>query len=264
VSDAFLFTANQWVIGFGFFGLVLAASEAGFHLGRSAKKSIDEATKSQISLIQAAILAVLGLLLAFTMSMAVTRFEARKQLVLEESNAIGTAYLRAQLVPSPEGMEIANRLREYLDVRLEYYRTGVDIPAIRAARVRAVRVQDEFWSRAVAFAQKDPRSVTAGLLLQSLNQVIDLESAQWMATVNRVPETVILEVSLVALFSAVLVGYLYGLGNRRHLLSTALLAAAITLVLIVTVDLDRSRRGFIQVGYQPMIDLQDRLRMPAH
>jgi len=263
VSVEFLYWASQWLIGLVFLGSMLGTSEAAFHFGRAASRSTFEATKSQISYVQGGILGVLGLLLGFTLAMAVSRFETRKELVVEESNAIGTSYLRAQLVPSPEGSEISSRLRDYVNVRLEYSRASTDLGR-QTARDRAARLEDEVWSWAVAFAQKDPRSVTAGLLLQSLNRVIDLEAARWAASVNRVPAPVILVVGLISLLAAVLVGYLYGLGGRRHLLSTAILAAAITAVLLVIIDLDRPQQGLIQVSQQPMIDLQNRLRTPAH
>jgi hypothetical protein len=125
-------------------------------------------------------------------------------------------------------------------------------------------LQDNFWSRAAAFAQKDPRSVTAGLLLQSLNDVIDLEAARFAASMNHVPETVILVVGFVAILSAAMVGYLFGLGNQRHLLSTVTMAVAITAVLLVIVDLDRPDRGLIQISQQPLIDVQSRLHTTTH
>jgi hypothetical protein len=134
----------------------------------------------------------------------------------------------------------------------------------KAARARAARLQDNFWSRAAAFAQKDPRSVTAGLLLQSLNDVIDLEAARFAASMNHVPETVILVVGFVAILSAAMVGYLFGLGNQRHLLSTVTMAVAITAVLLVIVDLDRPDRGLIQISQQPLIDVQSRLHTTTH
>lgn len=105
--------------------------------------------------------------------------------------------------------------------------------------------------------------MTAGLLLQSLNRVIDLEGARWAASVNRVPAPVIV-VCLISLLAVVMVGYLYGLGDRRHPLSTVILAVAITAVLLVIIDLDRPQQGLIQVSQQPMIDLQNRFRTPAH
>lgn len=165
----FLDAASQWLIGLVFLVLMLATSEAGFRLGCANKSTTSEVTESQISYLQAGIIGVLGLLLGFTLAMAVTRFAARKQLVVEESNAIGTSYLRAQLIPSPGGTEISNRLRDYVDVRLQYSFASTD-PDDRqkAARARDVRLQGEFWSRAAAVAQKDPRSVPAGPLVQLL------------------------------------------------------------------------------------------------
>ncbi len=183
--------------------------------------------------------------------------------MLEEANAIGTSYLRTQLLTSPESTEIASLLRQYVDVRLQYSGAGADLEHLKAAKDRAGRLQNEFWSRGVVFAQKDPRSVTAGLLLQSLNQVIDLEAARWTAFVHHVPETVIYVDGVVALLAAILVGYGYGLGRQRHLFSMFILALSITAVLAVIVDLDRPRQGFIQVSQQPMIHLQHQLAAKA-
>ncbi len=263
MSADFLYGAGEWLIGLLFLAFMLAAHELGFHLGRKAEPRTNEKTKSQISVVQGAILGVLGLLLGFTTAMAVSRFDARRQLVLEEANAIGTSYLRTQLLTSPESTEIASLLRQYVDVRLQYSGAGADLEHLKAAKDRAGRLQNEFWSRGVVFAQKDPRSVTAGLLLQSLNQVIDLEAARWTAFVHHVPETVIYVDGVVALLAAILVGYGYGLGRQRHLFSMFILALSITAVLAVIVDLDRPRQGFIQVSQQPMIHLQHQLAAKA-
>jgi hypothetical protein len=264
VRFQFFDAASQWLIAGVFLALMVAASEAGFRVG-SANKRTSDATKSQISNLQACIIGVLGLLLGFSLAMAVSRFEFRKQLVVEESNAIGTSHLRAQLIAPPEGTEISDYLRDYVDLRLQYSLASTELDdRQKAARARAARVQDEFWSRAAAFARKDPRSVTAGLLLQSLNTVIDLESARFAASMNHVPETVILVVGLVALLSAALVGYVFGLGHQRHFLSTVTMAVAITAVLLVILDLDRPDRGLIQISQQPLIDVQTRLHAPTH
>ncbi len=134
-----------------------------------------ENAKSNLGVVEGGILTVLGLLLGFTMSTAVARFEVRKQLVLDEANAIQTSYLRTSLLPAPESTEIANLLREYVDVRLHYADVVDDFDRLQATREQATHLQNEFWTRAVAYGQKDPSPVRSGLLLQSLNQVIDLE-----------------------------------------------------------------------------------------
>ena len=190
--------------------ILVAVSEAGFRLGRKAESREAAKTKPQLGPIEGGVLALLGLLLGFTMSMAVTRFEVRKQLVLEEANAIGTAYLRTRLLPAPEGTEVANLLRQYLVVRLQYADIPDDLGRLQANRGQAARLQNEFWNCTVAYGQKDPNPVKAGLLLQSLNEVIDLESARWMSFQNHVPPTVIYVNGIVALFAVILVGFAFG------------------------------------------------------
>jgi len=256
VNTGFLYGTNEIVIFVVFFALMLAATEIGFRLGRKSEAKTPEKTKSLVSTVEAAILAVLGLLLGFTMSMAVTRFEARKQLVLDEANAIETSRLRTELLPAPEGTEIASLLREYIDVRVQFGITGNDPARLDSLRIQTVHLQDEFWARAVAYGQKDPNPVKAGLLLQSLNQAIDLESARRMAFQNHVPQSVIYVNGMVGILAAMLVGYTFGLNGRRQIFSMCVLAVAITLVLGLIIDLDRPRSGFIRVSQQPMIDLQ--------
>ena len=259
MNGEILYGANEWVLGLVFLVLMVAASEAGFRLGRRPGKQTSEDTKSQISTVGAGILGILGLLLGFTMSMAVTRFEVRKQLVLEEANAIGTAHLRTQLLPAAEGKEIADLLRAYTNVRVPP-EDGRDIyEQITAARQESARLQDAFWQRAVAYGQKDPNPVRAGLLLQSLNEVIDLDAARWMAFQNHVPETVIYVIAVVGLLAAMVVGYTFGLGGLRQLFSICMLSLSITLVLTVIIDLDRPHEGLIRVSQQPMLDLQKQL-----
>jgi hypothetical protein len=245
---------------FVLFAVILAiASEAGFRLGRKAESRATGKATPQLGAIQGGVLALLGLLLGFTMSMAVARFDVRKQLVLEEANAIGTSFLRTRLLPDPERTEIANLLREYVNIRLQYANIRGDLDRLQVNRAQAVLLQNEIWARAVAYGLKDPNPVKTGLLLQSLNQVIDLESARWMALQNEVPQAVIYVNCIVALSAAILVGYAFGFDGRRQVFATSMLALVITVVLGVIVDLDRSRQGFIQVSQQPLIDLQRQL-----
>ena len=258
MNTGFLYGTNEFIVYSVFFILMLIATEGGFRLGQKSEASTADKTKSQVSTVETAILAVLGLLLGFTMSMAVSRFEARKQLVLDEANAIGTSFLRTQLLPAPDGPEIANLLHQYTDVRLQYGTAGNDFTRLASLREQAANLQNQFWTRAVTYAQKDPNPVSAGLLLQSLNQAIDLESARQTAFQNHLPVSVIYANGIVGLLAAILVGYSFGLNGGRQLFSTCMLALAITLVLAVIIDLDRPRSGFIRISQQPMIELQHR------
>jgi hypothetical protein len=258
VKEGFLYGTHEVIIQCAFFALMLVATEVGFRLGRKSEAGAAAGTSSPIATVEAALLGILGLLLGFTMSMAVSRFEVRRQLVLDEANAIGTSLLRAQLLPAPEGPEIANLLGQYINVRVQYGTSGDDLARLDALHTQAELLQTELWTRAAAYAQKDPNQVKAGLLLQSLNEAIDLEAARWAAFQNRVPQNVIYVNAASALLATMLVGYSFGVNARRNILSTCVLALAITLVLAVIIDLDRPRTGFIGTSQQPMIDLLHR------
>lgn len=249
-----LYKTGQIAIQAAFLALMLASTELGFRLGRRSEGKVPDKTKSQVSAVEAAMLGILGLLLGFTMSMAVSRFELRKQNILEEANAIGTACLRTQLLPDVPGETIRNQLHEYTNVRIQFGMAGRDWGRIETLRKQGALLQKQIWGEAAAFAQKEP--LRASLLMQSLNQVIDLEAARWKAFNDHVPDSVIYVNAMVGLLAAMLVGYTYGLSGRRHLLSMCVLSVAITIVLSVIVDLDRPRSGLIRVSQQPMIDLQ--------
>ena len=258
VNESLLYRTNEVVINWLFFALMLTATEVGFRLGRKFEARTPENIKSQISTVEAAILGILALLLGFTISMAVSRFEIRKQLVLEEADAIGTSSLRAQLLPAPAGPEIESLLRQYVNIRVQYGTAGNDLARLEDLNRQTARLQTEFWTRTAAYAQQDPNPVRVGLLLQSLNQAIDLAEARWMAFQNHVPESVIYVNAAVGLLSAMLVGYSFGVNGRRNIFSMFMLAVSITLVLAVIIDLDRPRSGYIRVSQQPMIDLLQR------
>jgi hypothetical protein len=258
MTGEILYGMNEWVLWVVFVALMLAAHEVGFRFGCRPDNKPSEGTKSQISTVEAGILGVLGLLLGFTMSMAVARFEARKQLVLEEANAIGTAYLRTQLLAAGEGREIADLLREYANIRVPREDSRDVYEHILSARQESARLQDAFWHRAASYGQKEP--IQTRLLLQSLNEVIDADAARWTAFQNHVPETIIYVIVLVALLVSLIVGYTFGLGGNRQLFSICMLSLAISLVLAVIIDLDRPRAGLIRVSQQPMLDLQRQLR----
>lgn len=256
MNEGFLYQTNEVLIQGVFFVLMVAATEMGYRLGRKVEARVPENTKSQISTVEAAVLGVLALLLGFTMSMAVSRFDGRRQLTLEEADALGTACLRVQLVPAPAGPEIASLLRQYINIRVQYGTVGNDPARLNSLHTQTEQSQTELWTRIVPYAQQDANPVRSGLLLQSLNEAFDLETARWTAFQNHVPESVIYINAVLGLLSAMLVGYTFGVNGRRNVFSMCLLALSITLVLAVIIDLDRPRSGFIRGSQQPMIDLQ--------
>jgi hypothetical protein len=260
VDLEFLHGANEWVIQLVFPSL-MAAAEIGFRWGRQAAAGADgEKGKAQVSVVEGSLLGVLGLLLGFTMSMALSRFEVRKQLILDEANAIGTSYLRTQLLPAVDGAEMRGFLRDYLDVRLRYGDAYKDLSQLNAARRQAQQLQEKFWAIAIRCAQNNPSPLREVQLVQSLNQVIDLEASRWMAFFNHVPLAVIYVNGVVGILAVTLAGYAFGIDGARRIFPMCLLCIAIAVVLSLTMDLDSPRRGFIHVGQQPLIDLRLQLR----
>lgn len=237
----------------------LAATEAGFRFGRRAQTSVTEDSKSQTFTLQGAMLGLLALLLGFTFAMAMARFDTRKQMVLEESIAIGTTFLRAQLLPQPPRQEISDLLRQYVEVRLAFYGTGIDKQKLRQTNDRTEQLHKQLWSLAAVLGEKDPRSIPIGLFLQSLNETIDLHAKRMTALENHVPEIILMLLYFVAIVVSGVIGYGCGLGGFRNFFVTTMASILIASVILVIVDLDRPRRGLIRVSQTRMVELRDSL-----
>jgi hypothetical protein len=259
LGEEVLYQLSQWPI-FGVLLIVLLlAVELGYRLGRVARKRLDKHAITQITAIEGGVLGLLALLLAFTFAMAVGRYEARRDLVVKEANAIGTAALRGQLLPEPARTEVAALLREYVDARLSLFEGGVDANRLQSALISTDRVQLALWSHALDAMGQGGQSLGPALFLTSLNDVIDLHAERVATQANHVPEIVLRLEFLVAIFAVGLVGYGSGAGGERNPISTTALAILIAAVVLLIVDLDRPRRGFIRVSQQPMLDLQKSL-----
>jgi hypothetical protein len=142
-SAGFLYGLKAYVVVLVLFVLVFAAGEGGHRLGRRTRGPGDGPKKGHVDTIQATVFALLGLLLAFSFSMAASRYENRKQSVVEESNAIGTAYLRTELLPEPQRTATADLFRQYTDVRLELARPDWYLSAGSSLREKASKLQRE-------------------------------------------------------------------------------------------------------------------------
>jgi hypothetical protein len=239
--------------------LFILITEAGYRLGRRSRDRIDDYGKSQLTTIQGAILGLLALLLGFTFAMAMSRFDVRKQLVLDEANAIGTTYLRAQLFPEPQRQEASNLLRRYVDVRLEFYRANNNQEKLREAKNQTEQLLARLWSLGTAWGQAEPRALPMGLFLQSLNDVIDLNAKRQTAMDNHVPEIILILLYFVAMAAMGVLGYGGGLGGGRNHLINLVVPIIIAAVILVIIDLDRPRRGLIKVSQQSMMDLRQSL-----
>ena len=241
--------------------LFLGASEAGLRLGRRLSPAGDHIVDLQeLSTIQAAVLGLLGLLLGFTFSMAASRFEARKELLRDEVNAIGTAYLRTQLLQEPYKSNAARLLRQYVDTRLELQEAGHVPENLAGVNARTVRLQDQLWAEAVAAADRDTRSVMTGLFIQALNDMIDMHGKQLAALRNRIPFPIFVLLCLVAIAALAMTGYGCGVDRNRNFPLTLTMSLVIASVIWLIIDLHRPTQGLIAIDQQNVIELRESMR----
>jgi hypothetical protein len=165
---------------------LLIASEIGHVFGLRA------AGEANVTTLEAAILGLLALMISFTFAMALTRFDERRVAVLIEANAIGTAALRARLLPAPQSAESLKLFREYVAVRLGITQHEPSPSEMRAAVVRSNQIQDALWLQAKMVMEKDSGMVPTGLYIQALNELFDNQQKRLTAYLNRVPNIVFL------------------------------------------------------------------------
>ncbi len=230
----------------------MLAVEGGYRYGRWRHAHVSDEKDVPVAAMVGSVLGLLAIMLAFTFSLALARFDSRRDAVLEEANAIGTTYLRARLLPEPHRSEIMDLLREYTEIRAQ----GTTEAKVADAITRSEVLHERLWSRAVAVADKPPSSIMTGLFIQSLNETIDMHSRRvFVGLRSRIPVTIWLVLFGLALIGLGSVGYQAGLSETRRSPEMPILALAIAAVLFLIVDLDRAHEGRVRVGQHPMTDL---------
>ncbi len=243
--------------------VVLVSVEGGFRLGRRRRRSPEHEQEAPVGSIIGATLGLLAFIMAFTFGLAASRFDTRKQLVLDESNAIGTAYLRADLLPEPHRAEIRSLLRDYVDARVP--KGDLTSEKIAQAIVRSEQLQNELWSEAASLGRVNTASIVVGLFIQSLNDVIDLHSKRVTAGLyNRIPPIVWVVLYFVTVLAMAGIGYQLGLSGTRSLIAVFALVLTFSGVMMLITDLDRPQQGLIKVSQRAMIDLQKQMTEPEH
>lgn len=251
-----LYGINEWVLFLLAVGILYGGAEVGFRYGRRYAGRTQPEVHSHVATVEAALLGLLALLLGFAFGMAMTRFETRRQVVLEEVNDLGTTYLRAHLLPQRHRATCERLLEEYVQSRIDFLRAGTNETRSTEAQERTRRLQIRLWSVAVAAAREDSNEVTTGYFVESLNQLIDDHTKRTNAMENHVPEVILHLLMLVATLTIMVTGYSSGLRGARLKALRAILVLLISATLIVVIDLDRPRRGLIRVSESGMVRLQ--------
>jgi hypothetical protein len=242
-----LYTVLLLGVAFALFLGMLVLQEVGRRLGRR-RAAGPEGARAGAGVIEAAVFALLGLLLAFQFARAGGRLDARRQLAVQEANAIGTAYLRLDLLPADEQPPLRDLFRRYVEARLRLLEVLPDLGAAEAELAAAQQLQGKIWTRAVAACRKQPGPAPTMLLLPALNDMIDVTTSRSVAGRTHAPLLLVALLFGVALLSAVLAGYTMSAASVQPLLHMVLFAAVTALTVYVILDLEYPRVGFIRIG----------------
>jgi hypothetical protein len=235
------------------FNLMLVAAEVGIRLGKMRLAKDPESANVGVGAIEGAVLALLGLILAFTFSGASSRLDTRRQLIVQEANAIGTAYLRVDLLPANDQPVVRQLFRQYLDARLEVYEKLRDRTASEAALKRAEELQREIWKH----AETGTHGLAAATpVLNAVNDMIDITTARTLALRTHTPKLIVHLMLGLALLSALIAGYGMSPAKQRNWLLMGIFSAAISLTVYVVLDLDNPNSGLIRLSAAEQVMMQ--------
>jgi hypothetical protein len=238
---------NEWIalvfVGALFLGM-LVCLEVGRRMGR---RNDLRGAKDGLGVIEGAMFALLGLLVAFTFSGAATRFEGRRHLIVEEANDIGTAYLRVDLLPADAQPEIRDLFRSYVDSRLDTYRNVVDRNKVVQDFAKSQELQNMIWQKSVAAAGRSPNTAASMLLLPALNAMIDITTERVAATEDHPPSIIFLMLAAIAMATSLMAGFEMAGANRRSWLHIIGYALILSVAVYVILDLEFPRLGLIRV-----------------
>lgn len=240
-------------------GTIFALIEVGRRIGMQRLAEEGETYTKGAGAVEGAVFALLGLLLAFSFSGALTRFDMRRQLVVTEANCIGTAWLRVRLLPEDTQPPIRDLFRRYLDARIKAYHALPDVAAFRAELATAGKLQTDIWSLAVpATAKSQPPNSTQTLFLDALNDMFDIVTTRTEAFRIHTPQVIFWMLGVLAIACGLFAGYDMAMRQRRNLLHSVAFAAVLAVTVYVIIDLEYPRFGMIDVSDsdQVLVDLR--------
>jgi hypothetical protein len=239
------------------FLVALLGFELGYQFGLFRQKKYQSEPDKTLDAMVGATLGFLAFLMAFVMSMAVDRYDNRRQLVGEEAQAIRSAYLQAGYLVQPYPQEIRSLLKEYVDLRIA---TPDALNNVEAIMVRSEEIHAKLWSLTEAVVKETPGRDEVSLFIASVNETINLHNRRVAALRARLPETVVLVLYLVAALSMTMVGFQKSYNGKRNFFSALSVILIFTVVMMLIIDLDRPQEGLLRVSQQALIDLQRQIQ----
>jgi hypothetical protein len=254
---------NLWTIsiGLGLFFAMLLCLDLGFRAARWTHANPDDISEG-VGTIEAAVFALLGLLLGFSFSGGTERLETRRALIVQEANAIGTAYLRLDLLQPDDQGPLRDLFRQYLDARIGAYAKLPDTTAADREFTRATEIQKQIWIRGVRASESAPNTVAERLVLPALNDMIDVTTSRTIALFTNLPGLIFGLVIGVSLLSGVLAGWAMAKRRQRSWIHMVLYAGTVAITVYTVADLDSPRSGLIRLDRadRAMTELRDSIR----
>jgi hypothetical protein len=253
-QNSFFGSAPLWIIFAAIVVIIVLSIYFGIFISRVRRNSLSAEDDFPVNTIVGATLALLGFILAFTFGFTASRFDARKSLLLDEVNSIGTTYLRAGFLPEAHCTEVRKLLRNYVDLRVELTAHPEKVKSIID---QSVILQDEMWRHAEAVAMTDLKNPDIiALFIETLNETIDLQTKRLtVAFVYRIPDFMWYALLSLLILSMFEVGYLFMKSEKPNWILILAISLAFSLVILMVVSFDRTD-GSIKVNQQPMIELQ--------
>jgi hypothetical protein len=249
-----------WTLFVATLVVALLSFEGGLRVGRRKGRRSEQEQEIVVRGLIGGMLGLEAFMLAFTFGGAASHFDARRQAVIDEANAIRTAYLRADLLPEPNRAEIRDLLREYVDARLEGVRSG----NIEQAIARSEELHNRLWLQTTALREKSPNPAFAVQFIQSLNDIISIHTRRVITGLEfRIPIIVWIVLYAITALAAASIGYHSGLTGRSRPLVALALILAFSAVIFLIVDLDRPLHGFLRVSQRALVDLQRTMNAQA-
>jgi len=243
------YSATAVLLIIGLFAGMLLCLIIGQRLGQRARAGDSDAARARLMAVETAIFGMMGLMIAFTFSGAAQRYELRRQLVVDEANAIGTAYLRLDLLPASRQPALREQYHRYTEARIAVYRVLPDIKTSNAQAAVAARLQQEIWAGTIAALGEAPPHATI-VVVPALNQMIDVTASRAIAARTHTPGLVLAMLLVLGLVCSLLAGYVIAGSQTRQVgLHLSAFAIVMTATIYVIFDLDYPRFGLIRLDF---------------
>lgn len=246
-----------WAVFVGTFAVVVISIFLGYKIGANNRKRNGDGVEGPIGSVVGATLGLLAFMLAFTFGLTANRYDSRKEILVDEVNAIGTAFLRTDFLVEPYRTQIRGLFRDYVDLRTAWIKEPERLQDMIA---ESEAIQDRIWSLSVEAVAKTPNQEITSAYIESLNEVIDLHTKRVIvALMYRIPTLIWYALIFVTVLAMGAVGYQFGVTGGRSILISLLLALTFSAVIYLIADIDRSLGGAISVSQKPMIELQKKI-----